>query len=38
MKKYFASLTETAKMIKNAMLIDEIYQKWLLQKNLKSAR
>lgn len=33
--KYFASLTETAKTIKNAMLIDEIYQKWLLQKNLE---
>lgn len=36
--KYFASLTETTKMIKNAMIIDEIYQKWLLQKKLESAR
>lgn len=36
--KYFASLAETAKMIKNAMLVDEIYQKWLLQKFLKSTR
>lgn len=33
--KYFASLTETTKIIKNAMLVDEIYQKWLLQKNLE---
>lgn len=33
--KYFASLTETAKIIKNAMLIDEIYQKWVLQKKLE---
>ncbi|MDH5595508.1 MAG: hypothetical protein OEY40_02180, partial [Candidatus Bathyarchaeota archaeon] len=32
--KYFASLTETTKIIKTAMLVDKIYQKWLLQKNL----
>jgi len=33
--KYFVSLAETTKIIKNAMLVDEIYQKWLLQKNPK---
>ncbi len=35
--KYFASSAETAKMIKNAMLIDETYQKWFLQRTLKRA-
>lgn len=34
--KYFASLTESTRMIKNAILVDEVYQKRLLQKNLKS--
>jgi hypothetical protein len=33
--KYFVSLTETTKIMKSAMLIDEIYQKWWLQRDLK---
>jgi UDP-N-acetyl-D-mannosaminuronic acid dehydrogenase len=30
--RYFASLTEDAKLIKSAMLVDEMYKKWLREK------
>lgn len=33
--KYFASLTDTAKMIKNAMLVDETYRNGCFKKNLE---